>query len=345
MRQIDMRRILALPLLVYSAAAQMPHVGDVNYYGLHKLTPAAIEAATGIQADGPLPRSKGDLQDKLEQIPGVTRARVQAICCEKDRAALFIGIEEQGAPHPAFRAEPSGEASLPQDLMDRYRQFLTAVQRAAAHGIEGEDLTAGHSMMEDPAARAFQPRFVEFAASHFDVLRNTLHNGSDAETRAAAAAVIGYCPKKQQVVDELQFALGDPDPAVRANALRSLQAFIVYSQKQASAGLKISPTWFVDLLYSVELTDREESAKALVLMTDHGGQATLDLLRARARPDLAEMARWPTLRYAKPPFLLLARITGVPDDEAQQRWATGEREVVIQKALSADAAKPQQPGK
>jgi hypothetical protein len=313
----------------------MPRLGDIDFYGLHRLTPAAILEATGIRAGGPFPPSKSNLADKLEEMPGVAQARVEAVCCEGDRAALFIGIEESGAPHAAFRAEPSGEASLPQEALDRYRSFLATVQRATAHGNSTEDLSAGHSMMDDPAARAFQAEFVAFAASHFENLRNVLHNGSDPDTRAAAAALAGYGPKKQAVVDELHFALDDPEPAVRANAIRSLSAMIVYAASHPSDGLKISPAWLVELLHSVDLTDREESTKALVRMTDHDGQPALDLLRQRALPDLAEMARWPTLRYALPPFLLLGRIAGLPDAETQQHWAKNEREPVIRKALGA----------
>ncbi len=334
-----MQRVLALTLFVCALGAQIPRVGDIDFYGLRKETPAGIMAWAGVQPGGPLPPSKGSLEDKIAEMPGVVQARVEAVCCEGNRAALFIGIEERGAPHASFRSEPSGEATLPQNLLDHYQQFLTAVQRAAAHGNAGEDLTAGHSRMDDPAARAFQDEFIQFAAEHLNLLKETLHNGSDPDQRAVAAAVIGYGPKTQAVADELQFALDDPEPAVRANAIRALGAFIVYASKQSPAPLKVSPTWFVELLHSVELRDREESAKALTLMTDHGGQATLDLLRERALPDLAEMARWHLLRYALPPFLLLGRIAGLPENEIQQRWAKGEREPVIQKALDT-AAKP-----
>ncbi len=349
-----MRRILALPLCVCSAAwcagAQMPRTGDIDFYGLHKVTAAEILSTTGIQTGGPLPPSKGDLEDRLEQMSGVIQARVTAVCCEGDRAALFIGIEERGAPHAAFRSDPSGEASLPQDLLDHYQQFLTAVARAAVHGNTAEDLTAGHSKMDDPTARAFQAGFVEFAKTHLDALRNALHNGSDPDVRAAAAAVIGYGPKTQAVVDELQFALDDPEPAVRSNAIRALAAFIVYAQKNPAVGLKIQPTWFVELLHSVELGDREESSKALVLLTEREGQskmseAALDLLRERALPDLAEMARWPTLRYALPPFLLMGRMAGLPDSETQDRWAKGDREAVIEKGLATGDAKSKRPPK
>ncbi len=337
-----MQRSRLVAIVLCSAAgtcvAQTPRVGEVDFYGLRKLTPAAILKATGIEPGGPLPPSKGDLEDKLETLPGVVQARVQAVCCDEGKTALFIGIEERGAPHASFRSEPSGEASLPQDLLDRYKLFLAAVQRAAAHGMAGEDLTAGHSMMDDPAARAYQPQFVAYAADHVEALSNALHNGSEGEVRAAAAAVLGYGPKTQRVADELQFAMDDPDPAVRANAMRALGALLVYASKHSTAGLKIAPTWFVELLHSVDLSDREAAAKALVLMTDPEAppariHAALDLIRERALPDLAEMARWPTLRYALPPFLLMGRLAGLPDAETQQRWAKGEREDVIAKAL------------
>ena len=48
-----MTRILALTLLVCSADwrvdAQVPHTGDINFYGLHKVTPEEILKATGMQ--------------------------------------------------------------------------------------------------------------------------------------------------------------------------------------------------------------------------------------------------------------------------------------------------------
>jgi hypothetical protein len=186
-----MRQFLALLACAALARAQMAHVGDINFYGLHKVTAEKILSATGLRPGGSLPGSRGDLEDAVEKISDVVQARVEAVCCEGNTAALFIGIEERGAPHSAFRSEPAGDAALPQDLLDAYRQFLTAVTRAAARGNATEDLTSGHSVLDDAGASALQPQFVTFASEHLNALQEVLHNGSEPDQRAVAAAVTG----------------------------------------------------------------------------------------------------------------------------------------------------------
>ena len=44
------------------------------------------------------------------------------------------------------------------------------------------------------------------------------------------------------------------------------------------------------------------------------------------------MARWKTLRYALPAFLLLGRTAGVPETELMAQWRQGDRETAIKKA-------------
>jgi HEAT repeats len=334
-----MRQILALLAFATLAHSQMPHLAEINFYGLHKVSAEKILSATHLSPGGSLPASKGDLEDAIERVPDVVQARVEAVCCEGNTAALFIGIEERGAAHAAFRSEPAGGPSLPQPLVETYRHFLSAVTRAAAHGNTSEDLTSGHSVMDDPDARALQPQFGTFAAGHLPQLHEVLRNCSEPDQRAVAAAVIGYAPPSQELVNELEYALDDPEAAVRANAIRSLKAVAVFASKQQQPGLKISPTWFVELLHSVELSDRMESTKALLLLTDHGGQSAIGLIHERALPDLAEMARWKTLRYALPSFLLLGRVAGLSDAATQQAWEKGDREAAIQKALGFEDTK------
>jgi len=332
-------RFLTALLPVYALFAQAPVVGDINYYGLHKVAPEKIAGAVKLRPGMPLPPSKGDLEDGIAEVSGVVLARVEAVCCEGPAASLFIGIEEKGAPHPVFRAPPSGEAALSQDVVDVYQQFLVAVERAASRGNAGEDLTAGHSLMADEAARGFQQQFLTFASERLELMRNVLRNSADADQRAIAAAVIGYAPRKQDVINDLQFALQDPDESVRVNAIRGLKAIAVLAAKQPNLGIRISPTWFIEMLNSVVLSDRMESTKALLTLTDRGNPNTTEQIRERALSALAEMARWKTMAYALPPYLLLGRVGGVPEDQVQQSWAIGDREAVIGTALQSEGAR------
>jgi len=330
--------ILALTTVV-SLSAQVPKIATLNFYGLHRQTEDKLLKAGGIEPGAPMPGSKGDLEDRLEAIPGVVAARVEAVCCEGTGAILFIGIEERGAPHFDTRPAPAGSAALPDDLVADYREYLRVVQRAAQRGAGSEDYSAGEPHIADAAATEFEDRFRHFAADTVALLRDVLRNTGDPEQRAVAASLIVYAPKKAEVLNDLQFALQDPDESVRANAVRSLKAIAVLAQKRPELGLKVSATWFVEMLNSLALSDRQQATEALVILTDAGAGPALDLMRERALSTLIEMARWKTLRYALPAFLLVGRIAGVPDTELHQQWQSGDRETAIRLALSP-ALKP-----
>jgi hypothetical protein len=194
--------------------------------------------------------------------------------------------------------------------------------------------------MADPEARAMQDRFIAFAVRNLELLRNVLRTASEPEQRAIAAAVIGYAADKKAILNDLQFALQDPDESVRANAIRAIVAVAVLAAKQPDLDLRISPTWFVELLNSVVLSDRAESAEALLTLTDRSNPTAMELVREKALPTLAEMARWKTPRYALPSFLLLGRVAGLPEDQVRQAWEKNDREAVIAKALHPGVAKP-----
>ena len=325
--------------MAWCAAAQAPKVGDINVYGARKVNADRLLKAAGVESGGALPGSKGDLEEKLEAFPGVVAARVEAICCDGPNAVLFVGIEERGAAHFDTRPPAVGSAVLPDELTADYREFLSVVERAARAGAAAEDYSTGEPRMTDPVARAFEGRFAKFAAENLELLREVLRNGSEADHRAVAASVIGYAAKKDQVLNDLQYALQDADESVRANAARSLKAIAVLAQKRPELGLRVQPTWFVEMLNSLVLSDRQQAAEALLILTDRDNTAALELIRERALPALIEMARWKTLRYALPPFLLVGRIAGVPDRDLQAQWQAGDRESAIKKA-SAPPPKP-----
>jgi hypothetical protein len=219
--------------------------------------------------------------------------------------------------------------------MDAYREYLGAVARAAQLGNAAEDLTAGESHVADIPARLFEDRLSELAVERLEVLREVLRTGAEPDERAVAAAVIGYLPDKGQAIQDLQYAMQDAEPAVRANAVRALMAIAVLAQKRPELELRIEPTWMVEMLNSIVLSDRQLAARALVTLTEQPNPAALELIRARALPALVDMARWKTLRYALPAFLILGRTVGVPERELLDQWQQGDRETTIEKATAA----------
>jgi hypothetical protein len=316
-----------------AAGPQIPRVHEIDLYGTGKVPAARILREAKLQAGSPLPQSKGDLEDRINEIPGISRVRVEAVCCEGPDAILFIGVEEKDGPRVAFRSAPTGKAVLPADLAGDYQQFVDVVREAIQEKATSDQVKLSLAN----SARAFEAKFATFTSQHMAELREVLRNSEDPEQRAIACAVIGYAPKKADVVNDLQYALQDPDESVRSSAMRSMKALAVAAAQDPSLGVRISPTWLIELLNSLVLSDRLEAADILVALTDRHEVAVLDQMRERALPSLAEMARWESLRYALPPFLLVGRMAGLSEQEIQQRWSNGEREMVIQKALAKSA--------
>jgi hypothetical protein len=324
-----------ISLLVFAGllVAQVPRVGIIDFYGVRKANLGRLYKALGVREGEPMPPSKSAIEESLETVPGVVRARVEAVCCSAGDAILFVGIEEKGARHAEFRSLPTKDISLPAEILETHARFLRAVEEAARSGQSSEDLVLGHSRMADPACRALQERFVALAGEHLAVLRDVLRNSVDDEQRAIAATVIGYTPKKRLVVDDLQYALQDSDDAVRGNAARSLAAFAVLARRDPELGIKVSPTWFVEMLNSIVWSDRSKACLALLHLTEDRNADVLALVRERALESLAEMARWKSLPHALPAYILLGRAGGVAEADIHSAWERGDREQVIRKAL------------
>ncbi len=316
----------------HAPRVQVPRIAIIDFYGLRKTPEDRVRKALAVREGDPLPSSKEDAEERLADLPGVVDARLEAVCCVGNNASLFVGIEERGAAHFAARSSPAGSSLLPGEMLDAYDGFLHALQEAA-RGDYAEDLTQGHSRMRDAKSRAYQERFLEFAATNVNLLRDVLRNSTEEEHRAAAAFIIGYAPKKKDVVNDLQDAMQDPNPAVRSNAMRALTAISVLASRQPDLGIRIPVTWFVELLNSIVLSDRHQASIALGAMTETRAPSDLDFIRERALDAIVEMARWKTLEYALPPFLLAGRMAGLPDQEIFEAWKRGDREAVIGKIL------------
>ena len=337
-RPLRLRPFVCFLVLVAAAYGQqpsVPKVGIIEVYGIRKTPEARVRKVLGLTEGAPLPPSKGDLEEKIEAIPGLTQARLEAVCCDDTgKAILYVGVEEKGAPHFATHEYPADEkVSLPEEIGAAYGMFLRNVNIAAQKGHVAEDLTRGHSLMEDDSVQAVQLRFVEFAGKYLNELRAVLRNSASDEQRAMAAYVIGYAPKKETVLNDLQYALQDPDDTVRNNAMRALAAIAVYARKNPDAELKISPTWLIEMLNSIYWGDRHNATVALVTLTDSRDEDLLKQIKERAMPALVEMARWKHLPHALPAYILLGRVAGYGEEEMQKAWSNNDRESIIKGAV------------
>ena len=292
-----------------------------------------MREAVGAKEGQKLPPSKGDAEERLDDIPGIAESHLEAVY-DAGKTILYVGLEERGAPHFEIREAPEGDQKLPEIVTTEYRTFVEAAAAAARGGITAEDLTQGQARSADPETRKVQDRFPLFATDHLPELRDVLRNSSDEDQRAIAAYIIGYAPNKRDVINDLQYALKDEDAGVRSNAVRSLVAIEVLSKVDPSQRLQISPTWFIEMLNSLSWSDRHRAVAALQILTDKKDQEVLDQIRDRALQSLIDMARWKTLAHALPAYLLLGRVAGLPEDDVQAAWSRGDREFVIGKAMA-----------
>lgn len=238
---------------VQPSAAQ-PKIGLIDFYGERKTSTERILKAAGVKPGDPLPPSKLDVEEKIETLPNVVRAHVEAACCTADGGAvLYLGVEERGAPHFPFRV----------------------------------------------------------AAEYSE------------EARADAPALLGDAPATQETVEALQLAAQDPDPVVRSAAVRGLV------RASGTPGLQVLPTWIVEMLNSVVYSDRQTAVEALLKLTESGDAVLIGKIRETGFDSLVQMARWKHLPHALPPYLLLCRISGISEAEAQSAWSVGEREKLI----------------
>lgn len=336
-----MKSLFCLLAAAITLSAQ-PKVGLVEVYGARKISSDRIRKELAVKPGDGLPRSKADSEARLETIPGVIVAQLEAVCCEDHQAILYVGIEERGAPAPRFHPEPDAEINLPEPIAGVYTAFTAALAEAVREGDTSEDISRGHSLMQNEGVRTQQLVMATLAGPNLPELRRVLRESMFADQRAIAAYVLQYAPEKGDVVPDLQYALQDPDDAVRRNAIRALTAIAVLGRSDPSLRIRVQSTWLVELLNSVLLNDRLEAARALLSFTDQPDPNTISNLKQRGLASLFEMAQWRHLPNALPSYLLLARVAGWKDDAAQEAWTAGDRDKTIDqwRKVLKDADKP-----
>ena len=323
--------LAALPV-TSPALAQSPEIGHIDFYGARTVSTTTLRGALRIKEGDSVTSAVLDEARRLETVPGVQRAAVDAVCCEEGKTTLYVGIEETGSPALAFHPAPTGTVLLPDEVLRGYEAFESAFARALEVGDFAEDDSQGHALMHFPAAREAQEGFVHLATQNQSTLANVLHQSANQQHRAIAAQVLAYSPAKRTIVADLVQATRDPYPTVRNNAVRALAIIAGFGRRHPDRGILVPPEPLIDLLNSLVWTDRNKSSMALMQVTETRDSALLAQLKAKALPSLVEMARWRSPGHAMASFIILGRIAGIPESEIFAAWQSGRREEIIRAA-------------
>jgi hypothetical protein len=313
-------------------------VGVVDLYGLRHVSARDVRQALTVHVgdtvtwgDAP-PVFIAESQLRLRAVPGVVDAKLEVVCCDDARVLVYVGIAEKGSPEVHLRPRPHGAVRLADEIVQAGDDFDVALAGAMARDDFEEDDSQGHALFHDPAVRAVQERFLALAAVRLPELRRVLRESSDDDQRALAAQIIGYAPRKREVVSDLVAAMTDPGDAVRNNAMRALAVIAGAASTMPEKGVRVPFEPFVALLDSLTWTDRNKASLALWDLTESRPTAWLAALRRQAMPALVEMARWTSEGHAMPAFAILGRMVGIPEDDLEAAWKT-DREAVIAAAL------------
>jgi hypothetical protein len=326
-----MRAALCLAAVLVLQDAPPP-IGLIEVYGLRRVAEAPVRQAVALHAGDVFPESSKEIVARLERVPGVAEARLNAVCCNDGRMVLFVGIRETGTTGMTFRPAPHGTVRLPEDIVKAGADFEQSFMAAVMRGEAEEDRSRGFSLMKDPATRAIQERFPAFAQRDLPLLRTVLRESGEDSHRALAAQVIAYADDKRAVVDDLAAAMRDSASEVRNNAMRALALFAQYAREHPESSLSVPSTPFVDLLNSIDWSDRNKSAAALLALTESREAALLNDLRTRALESLIEMTRWKSSGHAYMPFVILGRVAGMSEDAINAAWERKDPEMVIKAA-------------
>ena len=314
---------------------QLPPVGIVDLYGLRKVSQRQVLLAVNVKpGDDALHvlQTRDEILRRIRSIKGVDGAAIEVVCCSDadKKSIVFVGIRERGTSDLVFREAPKGDVRLPAEFVKAGEDFQRAFQNALGARDFTEDSSQGYSLMGFKQVRDVQQRFITLASPNYQILRRVLRESGEPWHRALAAMMIAYAADRQSVIDDLAFAMDDPDDTTRNNATRALILLAKYAQAHPDAKLRIPPLPFVRMLNSLSWTDRNKSAGALDTLTLARDPSLIAELRRQALDSLAEMARWQNPGHALPSFNILARVAGLSEDEIAKAWSSPDREKQVQ---------------
>lgn len=328
---------LVLATLALPVAAQRPAsvIGSVDVYGLQRVSEESVRGAAALAAGTALPdsASRAAIRRRLRSISGVDDAGLYTVCCDSTgRTMVFIGIAERGARRPSFRVAPSGADHLPREIVERDSVFQVRLREAVEAGRSAEVDSGGHEFFADPALNAIQHEYLAFVRDRVPLLRRVLMNSARPRERTLAAELLDYAEDVRTVIPDLLNAMRDPVSDVRNAAMRALFVIAAHGQKEPALKIQVPGAPFIDMLWSLDWTDRNKASAALWQLSAGRDPKLMGELRGQALGPLIDIARWTDPSHALPGLVILGRIEGRSDNEIFASFLRGERTAILDQA-------------
>lgn len=331
------RVLLAILVLCFAAtgvAAQQDRIAAIDYFGYGKLTRAQLDGALGLEPGSPVPTDTAPIIARMRKLPGVQQVTVDRICCIENGTQLFIGLVLKGAPTPTWHTRPTGSFRIADTLRVMYDSLMERIFDAAVANQMQDSVADGHSLLAYEPARVLQLAIREYTIAHEEELKRVLKNSSADADRAIAAEALGYAADKKTVIPDLVAAARDPYSTTRNNAVRALYSIGILAERKPELGIKVPYGEIVALLNSPTWTDRNKTSLALFSLSQGRDPVLMQLLKTQAMGSLLEIARWQSPGHAFPGILLIARITGMSDEDAFTAFQAGDREKILSRLSS-----------
>jgi hypothetical protein len=199
-------------------------------------------------------------------------------------------------------------------------------------GRNAEADSGGHEFYADSAVNSIQHEYLAFASTNLPLLRDVLAHSASVRHRVLAAELLDYAGDVRSVIPDFLDAMHDPASDVRNASMRALWVIAAYGRKEPGLGIHVPATPFVELLGSLNWTDRNKSSIALSELTTTRDSTLLSELRTRALRPLLDIARWTDPSHAAPALAILGRIEGRSDQEIFAAFQRGDRTAIIKQA-------------
>jgi hypothetical protein len=235
-----------------------------------------------------------------------------------------------------YRRAPTLRIRLPSRYLNARKSYEEKLSDAVQAGESGEDWLNGYALIRYPPARRIQEKFVRWADEDIMIIEKVLMSSSDEEERATAAQMIAYHSDKQRAVQALIHALSDQSSEVRNKAAKALTAISYYSSEHPEKNIIIPVDPFIRLINSIVWNDRMKGLEVLVHLTKTRNRGMMNELKSTSLASIAEMAEWTSEPHARPAYVILCRMGGIPEQEINNRIKRGNFLADARKLAEAD---------